>query len=95
MTNVTGVQVNKITVSAPVLLEFDRKLRIAVAERGVSSKADAIRQAVAYWVRVPFCPQCEQPTIEHPDPTMVGVRYCEGCGEPVLFGNGGQAVVAE
>lgn len=89
------MQVDKITISAPVAVGFDQRLRMAVAERRVSSKAVAIRQAVAFWLRVPFCPQCERPTVEHPDPTMVGVRYCEHCGEPVIFmGNGGQ-VVAE
>jgi len=79
-----------ITISAPVPRSFDREFRIKVAERGVPSKAEAIRRAMAEWMDSPRCPQCGGPTVEHPDGLMVEVRYCERCEESVAYdGNNG------
>lgn len=86
-------QVDTITISAPVSVEFNRRLAVAVAERGFSSKAAAIRQVLEMWVDAAVCPQCQRPTAPHPDTEIEGVRFCYHCGESVGFsGNGGQAL---
>ena len=35
-----------------------------------------------------FCPQCDAPTVPHPDPGMVGVRFCVACRESVGIDDG-------
>lgn len=85
MTNHTQMQGQTITISAPVTLAFDKQLRMATAERDMPSKAASIRQAIGWWLDTPPCPQCDAPTTPHPDPAMVGVRWCSRCQEAVGY----------
>ena len=78
-----GVQGDLINISAPVEREFNQRLRLAVVERGLPSKAEAIRQALEEWLEREPCPQCDGPTMA--DPRRPGVRYCPACDEAVGF----------
>jgi predicted nucleic acid-binding Zn ribbon protein len=91
MTKVAQMQERTITISAPVSTAFDKRLRLAVVERDLPSKAAAIRQALEQWLEAAPCPQCGRMTGPHPDALMEGVRYCFHCEEAVLLsGNDGQ-----
>jgi hypothetical protein len=46
--------------------------------------ANLIRQGLQAAGELPhLCPQCDRPTIPHPDPSMTGIRYCLICQESV------------
>ena len=79
------VQVDNITISAPVTREFNDRLRSAVVARRVESKAEAIRQALVDWLNAPPCPQCDRATGAHPDGLMPGIWYCRYCEDAVIF----------
>jgi len=64
--------------------DLKRRVAVKAAEQDIS-KSEAMRQAAELWVGVSLCPQCDAPTVPHPDPGMVGVRFCVACREPVGF----------
>jgi Arc/MetJ-type ribon-helix-helix transcriptional regulator len=60
MTESISAQADTITISAKVSHSFDYRVRLAVVERRLSSKSDAIRQALEQWLDMPPSDNGEQ-----------------------------------
>lgn len=90
MSNHTVGQLETKLLGARVTPEFHKSVRIEAAKRDLDISG-AVRQAMSHWLQTIHCPQCDQPTIPHPDPTMTGVRYCPACQESVSLDQSAQA----
>ena len=85
-----------------IMVPLPNDLSKAIRRETDKRRADDPRKVVSALIRerleqlgelAPLCPQCNYPTIEHPDPLMVDVLYCPYCQESVAMtaaGNGGK-----